>query len=142
MDDDDHYGPHHLTDLTTAHTYSNADITGKLASIVHLTEFDLTVSRHILDAERYHRHVAGPTLTARNSTISAHRFLRRRSRVDTTLLERVMAADGALFITHPYGFILERRDSGHTWDVDGYQHFLKNAVETEDGIPALFLEGE
>jgi hypothetical protein len=140
MDDDDHYGPNHLTDLHTAHTYTNADIVGKLASIVHLSEFDLTVSREIMDAERFHHHVAGPTLLAPAAVVKSYNFLRRPSRVDTTLLERVTDSGGSLYITHPYGFILERRTSGHTWEVGGYKHFVKNARELDEGVDGVFLE--
>jgi hypothetical protein len=140
MDDDDHYGPNHLTDLTTAHTYSNADIVGKLASIVHISEVDLTVSRRIIDSEQYHDRVAGPTLTGLAGTVDRFRFLRRRSRVDTTLYQRIAAAGGRMYITHPDGFILERRPSGHTWHVDAYRHFVKATVESEKGVAKRLLD--
>jgi len=93
----------------------------------------------ILDPERYHYHVAGPTLTGTREVIMTYRFLRRGSRVDTTLLERVNADDRPIYITHPYGFILERRKSGHTWEVAGYNYFVKNAIETESGIGSSFI---
>jgi hypothetical protein len=140
MDDDDHYGPNHLTDLITAHTYSNADITGKLASIVHISEFDLTVSRFIMNPEQYHWHVAGPTMTGSRKTMSRLKFLRRRSRVDTTLLERLKADNGTLYITHPQGFILARHDAGHTWEVDDYSYFLNQAIEVESGVSRRVME--
>jgi hypothetical protein len=55
-------------------------------------------------------------------------------------LERVTAENGSIFITHPYGFILERREDGHTWSVDGYKHFVKNALEVDNGVGTEFLE--
>jgi hypothetical protein len=140
MDDDDHYGPNHLTDLITAHTYSNTDITGKVASISYLEEFALTVSRSMKkDSEQYHSHVSGATITATRQFLNEFRFLRKNRRVDTTLLERALDNSRRVYIVHPYGFIVVRRDAGHTWQVDGYHRFVTQAVEVEDGVSALFL---
>jgi hypothetical protein len=140
MDDDDHYGPNHLLDLHTAHTYSNADVTGKLATNAYLGEFDLTVSQHVIDPEKYHHHVSGATLTMPRDLSAHFNFLRRSSRVDTTLLQRVIDSHGTLYVTHSYGFVITRNKHGHTWHTDSYQRFLTRADEVENGVSRRILD--
>ena len=141
MDDDDHYGPNHLTDIHTAHTYSNAHITGKWRSHSYLSEFDLTVSRDPIRPERYRDHVSGATMFMTRELAVEHRFLRRSSRVDSTLFERVRSQGGLLYVTHPLGFIVTRNKEGHTWKV-GYERFVEGAESVEDGLSASVLEME
>src|SRR5690606_4763932 len=133
MDDDDHYGPHHLTDLHTAHNYSNAHIVGKSRSFVYLSEFGLTVGRHIGRTEAYRDHVSGATLTMQSTDARGYGVLRRNSRVDTTLLQRVLQDGGLIYRTHPLGFVVTRNASGHTWNI-GYGAFVQGATTTESGV--------
>ena len=139
MDDDDHYGPNHLTDLHTAHTYSNADVTGKIAAITYLDEFGITVNRDAKDSEAYHHHVSGATITAPRQLMNEFRFLRKRGRVDTTLLERVVECGLTIYMSHPYGFVVTRHNLGHTWQVAGYRRFIINSSEVDEGISRTFL---
>jgi hypothetical protein len=139
MDDDDHYGPNHITDLHTALLYSNADITGKTALSTYLEEFDITVSRESKDSEHYHTHVSGATITAQRRLMHEFRFLRRSGSVDTTLLKRVVDDDLSVYMSHPYGFIVTRHNLGHTSQVDGYRRFFVNAAEIDEGLSSTFL---
>lgn len=146
MDDDDYYGSNHLTDLITAHTYSNADIAGKFASIVHLAEFNLTVSREVVDSvrgtiesESFHYNVSGSTITGRRELLVAYRFLRLPRRVDTTLFERLVENGHRIYVTHPYGFIAARHDSGHSWQVNSHDYFTRNAIGVQKGVAEEYL---
>jgi ribosomal protein S10 len=142
MDDDDHYGPHHLTDLHTAHTYSNAPITGKWAAHAYVGQFDFTASRMTAGAERFVDHVAGPTLFATRNVALAVRFLRVRRRVDTTFLSRARDLGLQIFRTHPFGLVMHREQSGHTWDLNGYGRWTSNAVSVERGLSQTALDSE
>lgn len=133
MDDDDHYGPNHLTDLLLAHDYAQADIVGKQAEFVYLAAKNVTVRRGLGPAERRRAHVAGPTPLMRRELAAQHRFLPIPRRVDSTLYERVIAQGGSVYATHARDFILERHSAGHTWTIDD-DTFLTEATETYDGL--------
>lgn len=133
MDDDDHYGPHHLADLLLAHGYAQADIVGKQAEFVYLADRNVTVRRPLGPSERRRAHVAGPTPLMRRELLAHHRFLPVPRRVDSTLYERVIAAGGSVYATHARDFVLERRSHGHTWSVDDDQ-FAADATATYDGL--------
>jgi len=133
MDDDDHYGEHHLTDLVLAHDYSHADIVGKQAEYVYLADRNITLRRALGPSERRRQHVAGPTPLMRRELLLTHRFLPIPRRVDSTLYERVINSGGHVYATHARDFVLERRSSGHTWTVDD-DVFSAEAVETFDGL--------
>lgn len=133
MDDDDHYGADHLTDLMLAHDYAQADIVGKQAEYVYLADSNVTVRRALGPSERRRQHVAGPTPLMRRELALTHRFLPVPRRVDSTLYERVINAGGHVYATHARDFVLERRKTGHTWTVDD-DVFATEATQTFDGL--------
>jgi len=139
IDDDDHYGPNHLTDIHTAHTYSNADITGKTRAHTYLSEHDITVSQPATP-ETYGNRVAGGTITMDRPTAERYKFLRRPSQVDSTLFTRALEDGALVFSTHSMGYILSRNPGDHTWEMTGYEHFVKNADETTDGVSRAVIE--
>jgi hypothetical protein len=114
MDDDDHYGPHHLTDLTTAHTYSNADITGKWGNIVYLAHKDLTLDYQVHREETFGTHLPGATMLLARTLLEAHRFGRVNRGVDANLWLRMRQEGALLYSTHRFNFIRVRH-SDHTY---------------------------
>jgi hypothetical protein len=122
MDDDDHYGPNHLTDLHTAHTYSNADVTGKWANIVYLASSDLTIDWQATKTESFGRHIPGATMLIKREALARYRFSRVNRSIDSTLWRRMKSDDLWLYSTHRFNFVRVRHGE-HTF-VTGDESFL------------------
>ena len=135
MDDDDHYGRHHLADLQVAWRHSGADVVGKRIEYVHLVDRDVTIRRQPSRPERDRPHVGGPTLFASRDTLRRWRFLHVPNRVDSTLYERVLAGGGRVYGTHSRDVVLARHGSGHqhAWDVTD-EELLTEAVSSRPGL--------
>jgi hypothetical protein len=125
MDDDDHYGPNHLTDLHTAHTYTNADIVGKWGNIVYLAARDLTIDYRVDREENFGTHLPGATMLIERSLLESHRFSRVNRGVDATLHTRIREEGSSLYSTHRFNFIRVRH-SDHTY-LRGDEEFLANS---------------
>jgi hypothetical protein len=108
MDDDDHYGPNHLTDLTTAHTYSNADITGKWGNITYLEKENLTIDWHADKQEAFVTHIPGATMLMKRSLLSRYRLSRVSQGEDSLLFRSVSRDGGDLYSTHRFNFVRVR----------------------------------
>jgi hypothetical protein len=140
MDDDDLYDVDHLVDLVDALRYSGATIVGKGAEFVYLEEIDTTIRRHPNGAESANRWIAGGTLMlGRDDLVRVGRWQRVPRSVDQRLIDDVERAGGHFYRTHGYGFVLHRRDDGHTWDV-GVDFFLREAYAQWPGL-ALDVAG-
>ena len=135
MDDDDHYGPDHLTDLVLAWRHSGAEVVGKRIEFIHLVDRDVTLRRAPSPPERDREHVGGPTLLAAREDLRRFGFLRVPRRVDSTLYERVLAAGGRIYRTHSRDVVLSRRGRGHAhaWEVDD-DALLAGAERTYPGL--------
>jgi hypothetical protein len=133
MDDDDHYGPHHLQDLVLAQRYSGADVVGKRIEFVHLAGRDLTLRRLPGAVESDRAHVGGPTILATAACLQHHRFLRVPNRVDSTFYDRVLGAGGRIYRTHSRDVILERHGDAHAWEQTD-DRFLDQAIATRPGL--------
>ncbi|MER7207230.1 glycosyltransferase [Streptosporangium sp. NPDC000239] len=116
MDDDDWYGPGHLSDLLLAQRYSGADLVGSAPEFVYLERIGVTVRRDMA-TELYTGVVAGGTmLLSRAAFDNAGGFRPIPRTVDGQLLQSVTAAGGRVYRTHGLNYILRRREaSGHTW---------------------------
>ncbi|MFC4057838.1 glycosyltransferase [Planomonospora corallina] len=116
MDDDDWYGPDHLSDLLLAQRYSNADLVGTASEFVYLDAIDVTIHREIR-TETYADRVAGSSmLVSRAALDEAGGFRPIPRTVDGQLLEAVSSAGGRIYRTHGFNYIVSRRRiSGHTW---------------------------
>jgi hypothetical protein len=127
FDDDDRYGSEHIWDLVLARHYSQATMVGKAADFVYLHDLDTTIRRSS-SAEMYNTHLAGGTLLISRGDLEAAGGWRpvRRS-VDVTLINRIRGAGGALYRTHPIGYVLNRHGVGHTWD-PGTEYFVDSAT--------------
>ena len=92
MDDDDHYGPHYLSDQLHALTYSGADVVGKQAHYMHLETSNAAILRF---AEREHRFtdfVMGPTLMGHREVFTEHPFEHVSVGEDSGFLRAIRAA--------------------------------------------------
>ena len=75
MDDDDHYGPHYLSDQLHALAYSGADVVGKQAHYMHLETANAAILRFAAREHRFTDFVMGPTIMARREVFTDHPFL-------------------------------------------------------------------
>jgi hypothetical protein len=134
IDDDDRYGPEHIWDLVLAWHYSSASVVGKGSEFVYLEPKDITVRRR-MGSECYTDTVAGGTLTlAREDLAEVGGWPPVPRWVDRALLDRVLAAGGLVYRTHPLGFIYTRHADGHTWDAD-LEYFLLDPLRRWRGLP-------
>lgn len=118
MDDDDLYGPGHLSDLVVALGYSGADVVGRRANEVHLVDRDETVTQDLDRQERWAHHLPGATLLLPADVLRAVRFRRVPRGIDTQLLRSVHAAGGSAYATHRFGFVRRRHGDEHTYARD------------------------
>jgi hypothetical protein len=108
-------------------------VVGKRIEHVHLADRDVTITRELSNVERFREHVSGPTLLASAEVLRRHEFSPEPARVDSTLLERVLADGGSVYGTHALDVVLERRGQGHTWDAD-VEEMLAGAAAVTDGL--------
>jgi hypothetical protein len=141
MDDDDHYGPHHLQDLVLAQRYSGADVVGKRIEFVHLAARDLTLRRAPGAVESDRAHVGGPTILATAACLQHHRFLRVPNRVDSTFYDRVLNVGGRIYRTHSRDVILERHGDAHAWEQTD-DRFLDQAIAQRRGLDVGFASSD
>ncbi|WP_017589501.1 glycosyltransferase [Nocardiopsis ganjiahuensis] len=142
MDDDDWYGPDHLSDLVLARRYSGADLVGSATEYYHLEQLDLTLRRTI-HSERFVRHVTGAgMLTDRTVLEEVGGFRPMGLGEDNALLDDLRDAGGSIYRTHGLGCVIRRRRSGHTWHEDsGY--FLRGTQRQWHGWrPSALLESD
>ena len=134
MDDDDWYGADHLVDLVHAMEYSNATLVGKAAEWVYLDELDMTMRRFDTGAESTSATLAGGTMLIRRADLLAvGGFRRARRHVDLGLIDDVGRLGGGTYRTHGFGYLLNRRSGGHTWDI-GVDYFLEQSSTQVRGL--------
>ena len=117
MDDDDYYGPNHLSDLHLAYHYSGATAVGKWANFVYLTGKDVMVDFVTHREERFVRHLPGATVFMKRDDLKGLRFGRVRRAIDSELYRRAEMRGGRLYSMHRYNFIRVRH-TDHTYDQD------------------------
>lgn len=143
-DDDDWYGPEHLSDLLMAKEYSGADVVGTAAEFFYLEPLRVTIRRTDYRSEVWSDHVAGGTILLDRvefRRIGGFGALARG--VDANLLKRIHADGGGIYRTHGLGYVLRRGRGGeHTWQLP-LAHFLRVATNQWHGFaPSLILEEE
>ncbi|GHC93386.1 hypothetical protein GCM10007079_42730 [Nocardiopsis terrae] len=142
MDDDDWYGPDHLSDLVLARRYSGADLAGCATEYYHLEHLGLTVRRSV-PSERFVRHVTGAAmLTDRTVLEEVGGFRPMGLGEDNALLDDVRDMGGSIYRTHGLGSVIRRRRTGHTWrEASGY--FLREPQRQWRGWrPSALLESD
>lgn len=136
LDDDDHYGPHHVTDLLLARHTSGADLVAKGARFVHLPERDETIDRAWAAPEAFDVTPAGGAmLIGRGDLAQVGGWSHSSKHVDADLLERVRDAGGLVYRTHAMEYVYVRRTGGHTF-VTPLAELLSHAQRTYPGLPA------
>jgi hypothetical protein len=134
MDDDDWYGPDHLTDLLLTHAHSSATLVGLADHYVYLAGRDLTVRDVAHGTERWATRVSGGTLAiAREDMLAVGRWRPVHRAVDRCLIQAVRALGGHLYAMHDLGFCLYRGSGDHTWN-PGYEHFVARDPMTWQGF--------
>ena len=161
-DDDDVYGPDHLTDLVLAWRQTGADLVAKAPRFVHLEEpgtgtdpppatghptdprggtTGTTVDRSWAASEVFDRTPAGGTLLAARSTLlDAGGWSGSVRHVDIDLTARIRQAGGVTYRTHGLGYVYVRHARGHTWEVDR-SLFLEQAGQVMAGLPEPIATG-
>ena len=118
MDDDDWYAPDFVADLLMAREFSGADVVGMPADWQYIEPVDATIRRGH-KTECFATFVAGGTIMIGRDVLAEVGGWRSvRKYVDAQLLTQVRAAGGSIYRTHGFGYLLRRRASGHTWEVD------------------------
>jgi hypothetical protein len=142
MDDDNWYGPHYLRDLVRAFSYTDAEVVGKWAHLVHLQRSGATLLRFPEAEHRYVRLVQGGTIVVSRSTAQQLRFDDLPRRVDTTFLEKVTAAGGKVYSADRFNFVSVRRADagGHTWKITEEQMLAGRANLLFYGEPYAHAE--
>ncbi|HVE27251.1 MAG TPA: glycosyltransferase family A protein [Sporichthya sp.] len=119
MDDDDWYGPHHLTDLVLARAYSGATVVGLTGYHVYLQGSDTTIRWTAPATEAPAGWLAGGTMLLGLDDVRGLGGWRATpSAVDWHLLAAVRTSGGWLYATHDLGF-LYYRGHDHTWSPAG-----------------------
>ncbi|MGW9555050.1 glycosyltransferase [Nocardiopsis sp. NPDC055551] len=124
MDDDDWYGPDHLSDLVAARHYSGADLVGAVASFVYLEALDRTVRLGGATEALWHRAAGGTLLMDRRTLEEVGGFSPVPTAEDTRLLMGIERMGGRIHRGHGCNYVLRRKAGGHTWRVDT-GHFLQ-----------------
>ena len=140
VDDDDWYGPDHIWDLVLAREVSGAALVGKGSEFVHLASSDRTIRRFAGGADTWTTTIGGGALLiGRNQLDRIGGWQPLPRSVDRALIEDVHRAGGRVYRTHGFGYVLERRSSGHTWEAaDSY--FSEQAEMSWPGL-ALDMAG-
>lgn len=142
VDDDDHYGPHHVTDLVTTWHTIGADLVAKGARFVYLPELDRTIDRTWAAPEGFDVSPAGGTLLLSRGNLARVGGWSHSSRhVDEDLLVRVRDAGGVTYRTHALEYAYVRRSSGHTF-ATGTERLLGHAGRVYPGLPEALLRPE
>lgn len=137
MDDDDLYGPSHVTDLLLALRYSGASLVGKAAEFVYLGALDVTVRRG-LASERFRGPIAGGTIACHRSVLSdVGGWVPVPRAVDSRLLAAVELAGGSIYQTHGFEFVLNRHGQRHTFAIDDAR-YLRRSVAQRVGLDLPF----
>ncbi len=134
MDDDDWYGTEHLADLVLAAGYSGADLVGKGSEFVYLEGSNVTLRRGLGAGEAPSRTISGGTLLVRAAVLREVCGWRGLPRgVDVALIDDVARVGGAIWRTHPFGYLLRRTTGVHTWRIDD-NYFLRQSQYQWPGL--------
>ncbi|MDA0635618.1 family 2 glycosyl transferase [Nonomuraea sp. MCN248] len=147
-DDDDWYGPDHLSDLLMAAAYAGADVVGVTGEFLYLEPLNLTIRRTTFASgaayasEVFADHVAGGTIMlSREKFQEIGGFPVLSEAVDREFLKAAAEAGARVYRTHGLGYVLRRGLSEqHTWRLP-LAHFVKVAANQWHGFrPSLLME--
>ncbi|MGI5293043.1 glycosyltransferase family 2 protein [Nonomuraea polychroma] len=139
MDDDDWYGPDHLSDLLLTRQYSGAEMVGTPAEFVYFEEFDQTIKRKILtelpsSMTETGRVTGGTVLLSRNAFEAVGGFKLVPKYEDGEMVIAIRAAGGHVYRGHSLNYVYRRCAPGnHTWDVAN-TYFTDNETMRWKGV--------
>lgn len=134
MDDDDYYAPHYVEDEIHALGYSNADVVGKQAHYMYLTERDATLLRFPEHEHRFTNFVMGPTLLGRRDVFKSYPFPQVSRGEDSGFLASIINSGGAVYSADRFNYFQRRTGRGHTWKI-GTDALLSSANVQFFGSP-------
>jgi hypothetical protein len=141
LDDDDHYGRHHVTDLVIAWHTSGADVVAKGSRFVHFPELGETIDRAWAAPEVFNVTPAGGTMLLSRSTLQQlGGWSHSPKHVDTDLLIRVKSAGGLVYRTHGLEYVYVRRTTGHTF-VTNIDELAQQGERVYHGLPREIIDG-
>jgi Glycosyl transferases group 1/Glycosyl transferase family 2 len=142
MDDDNVYGRHYLRDLVRAFDYTDAEVVGKWAHLVHLQGSGATLLRFPHAEHRFTNLVQGGTIVVRRETAAAVRFDDLPRRVDTTFLDKVRARGGTVYSADRFNFVSIRRPdpNSHTWSISEQEILSRGSHLLFYGEPYVHAE--
>ena len=135
-DDDDLYSSRHLADMVRSLHYSGCQLVGKACEYVYLSGLDVTVQRIQGPRETLSTTMAGGTLCIRrDDLLGLGGWASAPRRVDSLLIERVLASGGQTYRAIGFGYMMMRSvdPTQHTWAV-GDDTFLKIANPQRQGV--------
>ncbi|MPZ27365.1 MAG: hypothetical protein GEV12_13375 [Micromonosporaceae bacterium] len=140
LDDDDHYGRHHVTDLLLAWHTSGADVVAKGARFVHFPELAQTIDRAWAAPELFNVTPAGGTILAsRGALAQVGGWSHSSKHVDEDLLIRVRSAGGLVYRTHALEYSYVRRTTGHTF-VTRIDDLAEQGERVYPGLPREIID--
>lgn len=125
-DDDDLYSRTHIADLVRTYRYSGATLVGKACEYVYLSSLNVTVQRIQGPREALSSTIAGGTICiAREDLAELGGWVEAPKRVDSLLIDKVLAAGGHTYRAIGFGYMMMRASdpNRHTWAV-GDETFL------------------
>jgi hypothetical protein len=137
VDDDDLYGPWHVTDLLVARAHSGAQAVGKAMQYVRIDQLDVTVrldgATMVSEPEAYGTWVCGGTLTVDRADGDALGWFDPLPRaVDRNLQDKILRAAGRVYRTHGLDYVYVRHGDGHTYATD-WGKYLRGSIEQRTG---------
>ncbi|RMH41961.1 MAG: methyltransferase domain-containing protein [Deltaproteobacteria bacterium] len=135
FDDDDLYGPHFLSDLLLARSYTDAPVLGKRSFFAYLENSDCMAMRFPGNSHRHVDFVHGATLVVRRDVFDQFRFTPVRQGTDTLFLRACRQAGLRVYSADPYNFIHVRHGDvqQHTWRISE-KEFLSKCRVVRSGL--------
>lgn len=128
MDDDDYYGVNYLLDSMNVFKYTDAEITGKVASFVYFEEFNiLALSSHRMENEYTTSWLQGSTILLKKSVFDKVEFGNTNLGEDTYLYKRCNEKGIKMFVGDRYNYVCMRHKDmqDHTWKIDSKELLSK-----------------
>lgn len=116
IDDDDWYGDTYLLEQVSALDSMQADLVGKASHLIRFHHRGMTAWQRPTMSYTFCSFVAGATIVTSTDLLRELRFPDRSVGEDTELLNRLNFASGRIFSTSPFGFMVNRYESGHSWN--------------------------
>lgn len=140
FDDDDYYGPHHLTDTMRAFVYTDADIIGKHSRFIYFESQSVLMEYHGVEYG-YTPYVIGATMVFKKSVWEAVKFRSITVGEDSTFQSDCIRKGFKIFAIDKYNYVtVRRRDtSSHTFQLedDDYMKHCSPVAYTDSYLPLV-----